>query len=117
MKLINLLHFYQPYNQQDDILNRIVNESYRPIINGLLERPHAKVVANISGVLTRVLHERGYEDVIQGFRTLLDNGQLELTSSGMYHAILPLLSNEEKIRQIEINDEINRQVISHRGRS
>lgn len=108
MKFIIFLHFYQPQNQQEDILHRIVNESYRPIIKGLLDRPHAKIVGNVSGVLTKLLQDRGYEDVLVGFQQLLDNGQLELVGSGMYHAILPLLPMEEVVRQIDLNEEANR---------
>ena len=33
MKWANFLHFYQPYNQQPDILERVVNESYRKVIH------------------------------------------------------------------------------------
>ncbi len=35
MKWANFLHFYQPSNQQPDILGAIVAQSYRPIIDGI----------------------------------------------------------------------------------
>ena len=107
MKIANLLHFYQPYNQQIDILDRIVNECYRPVIKGLLEKPNRKIVVNISGVLTKLLHENGYSDVIEGLVELAVNKQIEFTSSAMYHAFLPLLPESEIERQILINNETN----------
>jgi len=60
----------------------------------MLNRPHSKIVANISGVLTKLLQDQGYSDVIEGFRELIQKGQIELTGSGMYHAILPLLPED-----------------------
>lgn len=111
MKLVTLLHFYQPHNQQRDILDRIVNESYRPLTSGLLQVPRAKVVVNISGVLTRLLKEHGYEDVLENLRTLKKNGQIEFTHSAMYHAFLPLLPDSEIRRQIDINTKINKEIL------
>lgn len=109
MILINLLHFYQPLNQQDDILDRIVNESYRPIVNGMLANPDRKLNVNIAGSLTRLLVTKGYMDVINGLKELKQRNQIEFTSSAMYHPILPLLPKEEIIRQIELNDVENTQ--------
>jgi hypothetical protein len=109
MKIITHLHFYQPHNQQEDILHRIVNESYRPLISGLLDISRTKLVVNISGVLTRLLMERGYEDVVQGMIKMYEQGKLEFTGSAMYHALLPLLPKEEVVRQISQNDIINKE--------
>ncbi len=108
MILINLLHFYQPSNQQDDILDRIVNESYRPILQGMLEKPTRKLNINISGSLTSLLLSKGYTDVIENLKELKSRKQIEFTASAMYHPILPLLPKEECIRQIELNDAENK---------
>lgn len=107
MKLLVLLHFYQPYNQQDDILLRIVNECYLPLTEGLLKNPRAKVVININGVLTEMLIEKGYGKVVENIKQLVSRGQVELLGSAMYHAFLPLLPDEEISRQIDVNTEIN----------
>lgn len=104
MKISFLLHFYQPHNQQDDILDRVVNESYRPLVEGLLKRPRAKVVVNINGALLDLLTEKGYTDIIEGLNTLLARSQIEVTASAMYHAFLPLIPKDEILRQIELND-------------
>ena len=107
MKLALLLHFYQPHNQQSDILNRIVNESYLPITRGLLARPHARLTVNISGALLELLTQNGYTEVIGNLKTLLDRGQIEITGSAKYHAFLPLLPESEIDRQIVLNNESN----------
>lgn len=106
-KIINLLHFYQPYNQQEDVLERIVNECYRPLINGLLERPNKKAVINFPGVLTNLLDKYGYTDIIEGVSKLVDAEVVEFVDSAMYHTIMPLLPKDEVIRQISLNREVN----------
>lgn len=113
MKISIFLHFYQPYNQQKDILLRIVNESYLPITRGLLERPHAKVIININAALTELLIKSGFNEVIDNIVKLADRNQVELTSSAKYHAFLPLLPREEIIRQINQNDETNREILGN----
>ncbi len=111
MKIITLLHFYQPHNQQDDILDRIVNECYRPLTEGLLKIPEAKVVVNISGALTRMLKEKGYEDVLNNLIELKKTGKVEFTYSAMYHAFLPLLPLDEIKRQIDLNTQVNKELL------
>ena len=108
MQWINLLHFYQPYNQQDDILLRIVNECYRPLIKGFTQYKKSKTLVNMNGALTKLLLDRGYEDVINGLKLLALEGIVEFTGSAMYHAFLPLLPENEIERQIKLNDEENK---------
>ncbi|MFC1621860.1 polysaccharide deacetylase family protein [Patescibacteria group bacterium] len=110
MKICFLLHFYQPHNQQFDILDRVVNESYRPLLKGLLKNKNAKVTINVSGVLTKLLLENGYKDVIEDIKKLAKQNQIEFTSSSMHHAFLPLLQEEEIKRQIELNDDLHKEV-------
>ena len=104
----NFLHIYQPYNQQLDILERIVNESYRRIIGGLAVNPKAKVTININAGLTELLAENGYLDVIEQIKDFAERGQIEFTGGVKYHPFLPLLPKDEIKRQIELNNETNR---------
>jgi len=109
MLWVNILHFYQPATQQKDILDRIVHESYLPILEGLLQRQHAKTVVNITGALVELLVEHGYTEILTKLGTLTARGQVELMSSAMYHAFLPLLPKTEINRQLQLNsDTLNR---------
>ncbi len=103
-----LLHFYQPPIQLPEVLRKVVVESYRPLLEVFQQYPHAKVTVNINGVLTEMLFESGYTDVLDGLRSLADRGQLEFTGSAKYHAILPLVPPEEQRRQIRRNHLTNR---------
>ena len=103
-----LLHFYQPPTQAPSTLKRICNESYRPLLKVFEEHPNARVTINFNGVLTDMLMDCGYKDVVDGYRNLADKGQIEFTGTGKYHPILPLLPKEEINRQISLNMQTNR---------
>ena len=104
----NFLHIYQPANQKKRILEKVVNESYRKILAGLKMSPKAKVTLNINACLTELFYKNGFKDVIDDIRKLTEAGQIELTGSAKYHALLPKLPKEEILRQIELNYLTNR---------
>ena len=103
-----LLHFYQPPNQVPSVLKRICDESYRPLLQVFEEYPTARVTINFNGVLADMLMDCGHKDIIEGLRSLAENGQLEFTGTGKYHPILPLIPKEEVKRQIDLNTQTNR---------
>lgn len=104
----NFLHIYQPPNQMPDILERIVNESYRKLTSGLKKNPKAKITLNINAGLTEQLDQHGYRDVISDIKKLAEAGQIEFTESAKYHPFLPLIPWNEAIRQIKLNNETNK---------
>ncbi len=106
-----LFHFYQPPTQTRDILKKVSNESYRPLLDVIESYPHARATVNINGVLTEMLAESGYSDVLDKLRELAMGGQIEFTGSGMYHPILPLIPREEMERQIRHNHRVNRDLL------
>jgi len=106
-----LLHFYQPPTQTPSVLHKVCNESYRPLVKVLLQYPHARVTVNINGVLTEMLHDCGYDDIIDGLSQLAKRGQIEFTGSGKYHPILPLIPRREIARQIQLNLRTNRRFL------
>jgi hypothetical protein len=103
-----LLHFYQPPTQLHWVLDKVCNESYRPLVKIFRDIPSAKVTVNINGVLTELLWDHGKRDIIRGLARLAENGQLEFTGSGKYHPILPLIPQDEMKRQIILNSQTNR---------
>ncbi len=103
-----LLHFYQPPTQTHDILVRVANESYRPLLRVLGKHPNARVAVNIQGVLTQLLQEHGQGDVIESMLRLADRGIIEFVGSGKYHPILPLIPPERRAASIAQNDDTNR---------
>ena len=104
----NFLHFYQPPTQKEVWVKKIAGESYRRIVQGLLEHPNARLTLNINGILDELLDQHGEHDVLDGIKELLQRGQIELTASAKYHPLLPTLSDAEIIRQIELNNETHK---------
>jgi alpha-amylase/alpha-mannosidase (GH57 family) len=103
-----LFHFYQPPTQILSVLNRVVRESYHPLLQVLRRAPYARATLNFSGVLTEMLCEGGFSKVVQGFGELAGSGQVEFTGSAKHHAILPLIPQGEVLRQIQGNAATNR---------
>lgn len=101
----NFLHLYQPYYQQPDVLERIVGQCYRPIIEGLLSRPDAKVTINVNAVLLELFDKHGYRDLIEKLAVMGSRGQIEFLGSAKYHTLLPWIPPEEAARQIKLNSE------------
>ena len=104
MRWANFLHMYQPAEQQPDILEAIVVQSYRPIIEGLLEHKQVRLTLNINGALLELLDKYNHRDIIDNLRELGLQKRVEFTSSAKYHALLPFLNDEEIIRQIRLNN-------------
>ncbi len=107
MKWANFLHFYQPAQQQADILEAVVAQCYRPVIASIFNNPRAKLTININGSLLELFDKFGYKDLIQMLRAVGERGQVEFVGSAKYHAFLPFLEKDEILRQIRINDETN----------
>lgn len=86
----------------------MAEESYQKIIDIYKKHPKAKFILNINGSLTQLLMKHKLYNIINGFKELAENGQLEFVSTLCYHAIAPLIPEKEIIRQIELNDKINK---------
>ncbi len=108
MKWANFLHIYQPADQQADILEAIVAQSYRPIFSNILKNPNVRLTLNVNGALMELFDKYGYQDIIETLQKAGEEGKIEFTSSAKYHAFLPMISDSDIIRQIKANDETNR---------
>lgn len=116
MRWYNFFHIYQPPAWDETIVRRVVEESYRPLINILRRHPQVAITLNITGSLTEQLLALGFKDVVDGFREFTARGQVELVGSAMYHPILPLLPVDEVRRQITLQAQLCRQVFGSQVR-
>jgi len=112
MYWVNFLHIYQPADQTKEILERVVNESYRPLFKGLLQLKNIKINLNINGALTETLAQQGYKDVLDNIKRLFQTKRLQFTESAKYHPLLPFLSEKEALRQTKKNHETNKKYFS-----
>ncbi|TXT64925.1 MAG: hypothetical protein BAJALOKI3v1_150028 [Promethearchaeota archaeon] len=103
-----LFHIYQPPTQIAPVIKQIAKESYIPIIDAIRSHQEAKLTLNVNGTLVEQLYDYGFTDIIEGISALTSRGQIELTSSAKFHPLLPLIPQPEIERQIQLNDETNR---------
>lgn len=104
----NFIHIYQPPNQHAEMVRKIAEECYRPLIRIFKAAPMGRVTLNINACLTEHLALGGFEDVIEDLGRLAYEGRIELTASAKYHSVLPLLPEGEMRRQVEKNMQTNR---------
>ncbi|MEM5799873.1 MAG: hypothetical protein QXZ43_04395 [Candidatus Aenigmatarchaeota archaeon] len=100
-----LLHFYQPPWQYRNVLEKIINECYEPLIE-YFQRFKPSLTVNVNYSLIEVLERKGFDDIARRFIESIKN--LDVTNSAAYHIIIPLvlaLTNGEAIvrDQIELN--------------
>jgi alpha-amylase/alpha-mannosidase (GH57 family) len=103
MKWINFLHFYQPANQQKDILEAVVKQSYLPILQKISELDDVNISLNITGSLLELFERDGYTELLEILRDSVKKGKIELTGSCKFHALVPLIPEEEIKRQVTQN--------------
>lgn len=106
-----LLHIYQPPTQFSEITERIVDESYWPLIRLLGEVPDIEVTLNICASLTEQLDKLGYRDLLDAISDLVRKGKLEITGSAKYHPLLSKLPRREIVHQIRLNDKTNERLL------
>jgi 1,4-alpha-glucan branching enzyme len=73
-----------------DYFDRTGNTALRPLTD-FWEDWYRKVLEDF--------HGRCHGDIIDGFRSLQDRGQIEVLTSGATHGYFPLLSRDESVRQ------------------
>jgi predicted glycosyl hydrolase (DUF1957 family) len=111
IKVMMVLHAYQPPYpiQERFVVDRIVENCYRPIAMNLEKKHDVKLVINMNASLTEMLLEAA-PDVLDSFSRSAKRGNIEFLQSGAYHPIFPLISPELANFQLEFNKKINSEV-------
>jgi len=104
----NLLHFYQPPDQDRNILERVVNEAYNPVLRIFEQIPTARATINIQGCLLDLLARTGFGKIVSRLKTLAQSGQIEFTLTPRFHPFLPFIQDEEIDRQVAQNSKIGK---------
>ena len=73
----------------------------------MMERhENAKITLNIQGNLLEMLQENEMTETIEKLQGLVAKNKIEIVGSAKFHPILPLIPEEESIRQIKANEAI-----------
>lgn len=108
MLWINFLHFYQPPTISDEIIDEVVKSSYKPWVDFLNKNKDLKITVNFTACLAERLYNSGYQKLLDDFIKIAERGQIEFVETAGFHPILPLLPEKEIIKQIKINNNINK---------
>jgi predicted glycosyl hydrolase (DUF1957 family) len=112
VKYVNFLfHIYQPPVQTEKILAQIVQQSYEPLTRKICEYSDLKFTLNVNFSLVELLNE-SFPDVIANIKTAHEFGSLELTATGAYHPIFPLVPPAEVEKQLDINLRGNQRLLT-----
>ena len=99
------VHLYQPPNQKQGILRKIIRESYLPLIKTVLSHDKASIAADIARSAIEELEEiDSGQEFLKKLEEALEIGKVYLVNTGGYHPIFPLIPEEEVIRQIRLNE-------------
>src|SRR5258708_37058336 len=96
-----VLHFYQPPTQELNITKMILDSCYLPLLRMLSEKSGFGLTCNISGTLLVQLQQLGAEEFFDLVKKLIDEKKVEMTTSVMYHPLIPLTPQDVLIRQIQ----------------
>jgi len=106
MLWLNFLHLYQPANAEFYNIRKALDKSYWRLLRLLEEHPALRFTLNVSGCLLERLADEKETAWLNRLKFLVKKGRVELTGSAAYHGFLPLLPEDEVLRQIRSNAKI-----------
>jgi hypothetical protein len=98
--LLFAVHNHQPVGNFDFIFERAFDRAYKPFLEVLKRHPRVRLSLHFSGILLDWLeaHRPGY---LAEVRALCEAGQLEVLGGGYYEPILPMLTEADRLGQVE----------------
>ncbi|MEM1765971.1 MAG: alpha-amylase/4-alpha-glucanotransferase domain-containing protein [Zestosphaera sp.] len=106
---IFVIHFHQPIGQLSEVLERLFENSYKPLMSTLL-RYRVPVALHFSGPLLLYAREH-YPDFLEMIRRAGDSGFPEFIGGAYSEAILPLIPIEDRAEQVRKYNELFRRLI------
>jgi alpha-amylase/alpha-mannosidase (GH57 family) len=104
VNLCFLLHFYQPSNQFGDVVKKVTQECYIPLIKAIKNDKRIKVTANFSLSLLEQLDCYGFNWLIRDIKDLVTAGRIELVGSAAYHPLLTKIPQDFVDKQVILNE-------------
>jgi len=110
MKKINFLfgiHCHQPVGNFPEVFREAYYDSYLPFIEAMEKHPSIHFTAHYSGILFEWFMEN-HPEFMEKLKVLVKRGQLEMMTGGFYEPILPIIPDEDKLGQIEMQTDFIR---------
>jgi hypothetical protein len=94
-------HAHVPCGAGDDAFERAYETGVKPFISTLYQYPKIQAVLHYSGVLLNWI-ERFHPECLMLIGDLVSRKQVEILGGGFYEPMMPLISSQDKIGQIEL---------------
>ena len=93
------IHNHQPIGNFDSVFEHAVEKSYEPFLSMLERHPSIKLAQHYSGILLDWIAVRR-PDLIKRLRALVGRDQVEMMGGAHYEAILSVIPDGDKMRQL-----------------
>lgn len=93
------LHNHQPVGNMPWVFEKVYQQAYQPFLTLLDNHPRIKVTFHYSGVLLEWL-ENNHPEALSLLKRLLERGQVEINTGGIYEPILAVIPDADKLGQI-----------------
>lgn len=98
VSLAIVLHAHQPIGQENYVFEDNYTKAYLPFLEELA-RTRVKVNLHFTGILLAWL-ARKHPEYLDSLQELVQRGQVELLTGAFYEAILPVIPERDRVRQI-----------------
>ena len=111
----NILYAEIPFKN----IPQIVENSYIPVLKGILKYPEIKIVLNFSGFTLEVLNGehpdiyKGNPEAISLIKKAIKNKQIELTGTSWSHAVLPIMPLDLIKLDIELYNQTIKRILNY----
>ncbi len=102
----NLIDMYQPPNCDRSVLEKIIKQSYLPLLKIFEQNPDSGLTLNLPGSTVELMIRTGFGDVIKKIAKLGERGQIDFTMTPKYQPLIPLHGDNDVDRQIESHNKI-----------
>ncbi len=109
----HFLHLYQPPWQDLDVLKKINEECYEPLLLMMKRHQNARITLNVQGCLLEMLAQLNLHKTIDLLNELNEEGRIEIVGSANFHPILPIIPKSEIVRQVKLQEETIHKYINH----
>jgi 4-alpha-glucanotransferase len=99
LRLVLAIHIHQPVGNFDGVFEDAYRDSYAPFLDVLRKYPQIPVALHSSGSLLEWLVE-AHPEYIDGLRSLVERGQIEMVGGPFYEPILAAIPSCDRIGQI-----------------
>lgn len=98
-----VLHFHQPVDNFDDVIENVYNICYLPLLEQI-KKSSVKLTLHFTGSMLDWFQAK-HSEYLADIRDLCVNGRAELISGGYYEPILPMIPDDDKLGQIKMLNE------------